>query len=139
MAWHKTVRKTPQQNDLAKRMNMTILESVRCLLSHSGLPKFFWVEIATAAIHLINRSHSSTIGFKTSQEIWVGKLSNYDYLRVFGCVVYAHTRTDKLEPMAMKYIFIGYPKRVKGYNLWIDEPRIKNVSLVDMWSLMNMK
>lgn len=44
---HKTVRKTPQQNGLAERMNRTILERVRCMLSNVGLPKSFWREAAT--------------------------------------------------------------------------------------------
>lgn len=37
-----------------------------------------------------------------------------------GCdsVVYAHIRQDKLEPNALKCMFIGYPKGVKYYNLW---------------------
>ena len=37
----KTVPKTPQQNDVAKRMNKTIEERIRCMLSPSKLPKSF--------------------------------------------------------------------------------------------------
>lgn len=33
--------KTPQLNELAKRMNITLVERVRCLLSQSKLPKYF--------------------------------------------------------------------------------------------------
>ena len=39
MATHRTVRYTPQQNGLAERMNKTILERVRCMLSSSRLSK----------------------------------------------------------------------------------------------------
>ena len=39
---HKTVRLTPQQNGLAERMNRTILERVRCMLSNAKLSKVFW-------------------------------------------------------------------------------------------------
>lgn len=38
---HRIVRKTPQQNGVAERMNRTLLEKVRCLLFTSGLPKTF--------------------------------------------------------------------------------------------------
>ena len=38
---HFTVRKTPQQNGVAERMNRTLVEKVRCMLSHSGLSKMF--------------------------------------------------------------------------------------------------
>jgi len=39
---HLTIPKTPQQNEVAERMNRIILKRVRCMLSHSGLRKSFW-------------------------------------------------------------------------------------------------
>ena len=36
---HKTVKLTPQQNDLAERMNRTLIEMVRCMLVQIKLPK----------------------------------------------------------------------------------------------------
>jgi len=38
---HFTVRKIPQQNGVAKRMNTTLLEEVQCILSNAGLSKNF--------------------------------------------------------------------------------------------------
>ena len=38
---HRTVAYMPQQNGLAKRMNRTLLERVRCMLLGAGLPKSF--------------------------------------------------------------------------------------------------
>ena len=32
--------------------------------------------------------------------------------------MYAHIKQDKLEPRALKYVFIGYPEGVKCYKLW---------------------
>ncbi|GJR05427.1 putative RNA-directed DNA polymerase [Tanacetum coccineum] len=40
----KTPPKTPQLNGLVERMNRTLVERVRCLLSHAGLPASFWGE-----------------------------------------------------------------------------------------------
>ena len=37
----KTVLKTLQQNGVAKRMNRTIEEMIRCMISHSKLPNSF--------------------------------------------------------------------------------------------------
>ena len=34
---HFTVRETPQQNGIAERINRTLLEKVRCMLSNAGL------------------------------------------------------------------------------------------------------
>jgi transposase InsO family protein len=38
----KTMPKTPQHNGVAERMNITISERIRCILSHAKLPKSFW-------------------------------------------------------------------------------------------------
>ena len=40
----KTIPKTPEQNGVAERMNRTLIEAVRCMLSDSQLPKTFWVK-----------------------------------------------------------------------------------------------
>ena len=39
-----TVPKTPEQNGIAERLNRTLVEKVRCMLSDAGLPKVFWAE-----------------------------------------------------------------------------------------------
>jgi transposase InsO family protein len=38
---HFTVRKTSQQNGVAERLNMTIIETGRCLRLNAELPKIF--------------------------------------------------------------------------------------------------
>jgi len=52
----KTPPKTPQLNGVAERMNRTLIERVRCLLSHAGLPGSFWGEALNTAVHVLNRS-----------------------------------------------------------------------------------
>ena len=54
----KTVLKTPQQNGVAKRMNRTICDRIRCMLSHAKLPKSFWGEAMRKTVDLINLSPS---------------------------------------------------------------------------------
>jgi hypothetical protein len=44
-------------------------------------------------------------------------------LKVFGCTAYAHVDNGKLEPRAIKCLFLGYGSRVKGYMLWNPETR----------------
>jgi hypothetical protein len=48
-------------------------------------------------------------------------------LRVFGCTAYAHVDNGKLEPRAIKCIFLGYGSGVKAYKLW--NPETKKVLL----------
>lgn len=65
----KTVRNTPQQNDLAERMNRTLLDRVTCMLYSSGLSKHFWGEAIMTACYFVNRTPSSAIDFKTPKEL----------------------------------------------------------------------
>ncbi|KAH9684612.1 DNA (cytosine-5)-methyltransferase 1B [Citrus sinensis] len=118
IARHRTVTYTPQQNGLAERMNRTIIERVRCMLLNANLSKGFWAETVTTIAYLINRSPSSTLGFKTPQELWSGKPPDLSNLRIFGCPAYAHIKQGKLEPRAVKGYFLGYPEGIKGFKIW---------------------
>lgn len=66
---------TPQQNGRAERMNRTIIERAKCLLSDAGLPKCYWAEAVSMAASLINRTYSSThrstpMEKFTNQKVW---------------------------------------------------------------------
>ena len=116
---HFTVRDTPQQNGVAERMNRTLLEKVRCMLSNAGLGKQFWAEAVMYASHLINYLPSAALNGKTPLEVWSGKPANdYDTLRVFSSIAYYHVKESKLDPRAKKALFMGVTSGVKGYRLW---------------------
>ncbi|GJW24820.1 retrovirus-related pol polyprotein from transposon TNT 1-94, partial [Tanacetum coccineum] len=70
IARHLTVTGTPQQNGLAKRMNMTLLNKVRCLLIQSGFPDSFWAEATVTEAYMINRSPSTALEKKTPMDLW---------------------------------------------------------------------
>lgn len=71
----KIVRLTPQYNGLIERMNRTLMDKVRCMMIQVKLPMSLWAEALNIACYLVNLSHSSVIGFKTSYEIWTKKNS----------------------------------------------------------------
>ncbi|KAH9768832.1 Integrase catalytic domain-containing protein [Citrus sinensis] len=122
-----TVRHTPQQNGMAERMNLTLLENVRCMLSNVGLDKKFWAEAMSYASHLVNQLPSAAIGGKTPMEMWSGKhAQDYDSLRIFGCPAYYHVKDGKLDPRARKAIFVGFKGGVKGFKLWDLEDKVEN-------------
>ena len=116
---HFTVRDTPQQNGVAERMNRTLLEKVRCMLSNAGLDKQFWAEAVMYASHLIYRLPSAALNGKTPLVVWSGKpINDYDTLHVFGSTTYYHVKESKLDPRAKKALFMGVTLGVKGYRLW---------------------
>ncbi|KAD7478277.1 hypothetical protein E3N88_01413 [Mikania micrantha] len=98
-------------------MNRTLLNKVRCMLISSGLGQTFWAEAVMTAAYLVNRSPSSAIGMKCPMEKWSNKIPDYEHLRVFGSLCYAHMNQGNLEPRAVKCIVLGYPVGVKGYRL----------------------
>uniref|UniRef100_A0ACD5YJF3 Uncharacterized protein n=1 Tax=Avena sativa TaxID=4498 RepID=A0ACD5YJF3_AVESA len=127
MIRHHTIPYTPQQNGVAERMNRTIISRARCMLSNAGMHRRFWAEAANTACYLINRSPSIPLEKKTPIEVWSGSPADYSQLRVFGCTAYAHVDNGKLEPRAVKCIFLGYGSGVKAYKLW--NPETKRILL----------
>lgn len=120
---HKTCPYTPQQNGVAERLNRTILEKVRSLLSETGLGEAFWAEASSTVVYMINRTPSTPLNFQIPEELWSGRKPEYSHMRRFGCLVYYHVDQGKLKPRAKKGIFMGYPHGVKGYRIWSSEER----------------
>ena len=55
---------TPPQNGVVERMNRTIQERVRSMLSNTELSDGFWAEAVATAVHLINRSPNKKLESK---------------------------------------------------------------------------
>ncbi|XP_027171701.1 uncharacterized protein LOC113771304 [Coffea eugenioides] len=66
---HHTIRMTPQQNGMAERMNIILLERARCMISNAGLTKTFWADAISMAYYIVNRAPSATLNFKTPEEV----------------------------------------------------------------------
>ena len=82
---HFAVRETLQQNEVAERMNRTLLEKARCMLSNASISKKIWAEALVYACYLVNRLLFA-IGGKTSLKAWSRKMAlDYNLLLVFGC------------------------------------------------------
>jgi len=56
-----TMSSTPQQNSVAKRRSRTLMEMVRCMLSHSTLLDFLWGEALKTAAYILNHVPSKSI------------------------------------------------------------------------------
>jgi transposase InsO family protein len=60
IARQNTTPYTPQQNGVSKRMNKTLMDKARSMLSGVGLKQELWVEAIETARYLVNMSPSST-------------------------------------------------------------------------------
>ncbi|GKC32274.1 putative ribonuclease H-like domain-containing protein [Tanacetum coccineum] len=49
------VARTPKQNGVAERRNMTLIEAARTMLADSKLPTIFWAEAVSTAYYVQNR------------------------------------------------------------------------------------
>ena len=102
IAHEKTPPKTPQLNGLTERMNKTLIERVRCMLSEAKLPKHFWGEALFTAVHVINISPTVALNSEVPNKIWFGRNVTYDHLRVFGCKAFVHVPKDERSKLDMK-------------------------------------
>ena len=68
----KRVTKIRQQNGVIERMNKTIMERVRSMLSNAKLPRSFLGKVIATTCYLINKGLSITTKFKILKEPWNG-------------------------------------------------------------------
>jgi hypothetical protein len=116
-----TTRYTPQQNEVAKRKNQTIMNMARSLLGEKCVSNLFWVEAVACSIYLLNRSPTTSLKMKVLQETWSGKKLNVVHLGTFGCIALAHIPSKlrkKLDDRSEKCIFVGYSETSKAYGLY---------------------
>eukprot|EP00253_Pinus_taeda_P033382 PITA_33382 len=90
------------------------------MLQGKGLSNGLWVEAINTAVYLKNRNPTRCLGFKTPFEAFFGFNPAVSHLRIFGSNDYAHIpKADrkKLDPKALKCIFVGYGTEFKAYKL----------------------
>ena len=75
---------TPQQNGLIERMNRSLMEKARSMLSGVGLGQELWEVVVDIACYLKNRSPTLVLVNKNPHEVWSGKKPSISHLRVFG-------------------------------------------------------
>ena len=86
------------------------------MLQGKGLSNGFWDEAIKTVVYLKNRSPTKFLGFKTPFEALYGFKPVVSHLRVFGSKYFSHIpKVDrkKLDPKAMKCIFVGYGTEFK--------------------------
>jgi hypothetical protein len=85
------------------------------------VPKFLWGEAIKTATYLINRMPLRTLGYNTPAECLLNSNEFIVPPKVFGCVCFVHDYRNsirKLDPRALKCVFMGYSPSKKGYRCW---------------------
>nr|KYP73851.1 Retrovirus-related Pol polyprotein from transposon TNT 1-94 [Cajanus cajan] len=122
---------TPQQNGVAERKNRHLLEVTRALLFQMSVPKNYWGEAVLTATYLINRLPTRILNGISPIESLLSFVPSCPLIsslpsRVFGCTFFVHSHhpnRSKLDPKALKCVFIGYPSNKKGYKCYHPQSR----------------
>jgi hypothetical protein len=91
------------------------------MMIQMNVPKYLWSEAVMTVVYLINRMPSRILGMKSPAELLLGQREFKLPLRVFGCVCFVKDHrpsVGKLDPHAVKCIFVGYSSTQKGYKCW---------------------
>ncbi|GJT45417.1 retrotransposon protein, putative, ty1-copia subclass [Tanacetum coccineum] len=94
---------------------------VRLMMSQTIHPKSFWDYALEYVTQILNMVPTKKIE-KTPYEVWHRQVPKMSYLRVWGCEALIKrdtlTKPDKLEPISIKCIFVGYPKETMSYSFY---------------------
>ncbi|MCO5577671.1 hypothetical protein L7F22_031502 [Adiantum nelumboides] len=96
---------------MSERKNRSLMEMARCMLKAKSLPHKLWMEAVACATHVLNRCPTRALKTITPYESWYDRKPLVSYLRVFGCLAYAHIPQQlrgKFDDKAVKCIFVGY-------------------------------
>ena len=104
----------------------------RSIMFTMNVPKQFWGEAVLTTSYLINRMPSKVFKYQTPCQTF---LLSYPHtciifslpLKVFGCTAFVHIyqqSRSKLDPKAIKCLFLGYSPSQKGYKCY--SPTIRN-------------
>ena len=129
--WERSIPHTPQQNGTSERLNQTLMNRARAMMTKSELPSMFWSEAVKAVCHLKNRTPcKGDDGLKTPWERAFGVKPDVSHVRVWGCDAFlrkAGCKRKKIGDKADAVKLVGYGEEdgVKGYRFW--HPKSKTV------------
>ncbi|GJR31308.1 putative ribonuclease H-like domain-containing protein [Tanacetum coccineum] len=121
-----SVARTPQQNRVAERKNMTLIEAARTMLEDSLLPTVFWAEAVNTACYVLNRVLVTKLHNKTPYELIIGRPPSISFMKPFGCPI---TILNILDPLGKFYgkaeegFLVGYSVNSKAFKVFNTQTR----------------
>nr|GFB24906.1 retrovirus-related Pol polyprotein from transposon TNT 1-94 [Tanacetum cinerariifolium] len=113
--------RTPQQNSVVERMNRTLVEAARTMLTFTNLPLFLWAEAIATACLTQNRSIIHEHFDKTPYELINKRKPNIKFFCVFGCRCYLlndYEDVGKLKAKGDIGVFVGYSKESVAFRIY---------------------
>ena len=98
------------------------MEVVKTIIRDQDLPMHLWAEATRTTVYVQNKLSHSSLGFKTTEEMYTGKKPEVSHLKIFGCPVYVHIpkeKRTKLDPSGKKEIFVGYYEVSEAFKIYI--------------------
>ncbi|GJZ45977.1 retrovirus-related pol polyprotein from transposon TNT 1-94 [Tanacetum coccineum] len=103
-----SVARTPQQNDVAKRKNMTLIKAAKTMLADSLLPIPFWAEAVNTACYVLNRVLVTKPQNKTPYELLMCPLTILNTLDSLG----------KFDGKSDEGYLLGYSTTSKAFRVY---------------------
>nr|GEU29608.1 hypothetical protein [Tanacetum cinerariifolium] len=116
-----SVARTPQQNGVAERRNMTLVEAARTMLADFKLNITFWAEAINTACYVQNRVLVVKPHNKTLYELFRGRTPALSFMRPFGCHVTILNTLDylgKFDGKSNEVFFVGYSLNSKAFRIY---------------------
>nr|GEV39371.1 putative ribonuclease H-like domain-containing protein [Tanacetum cinerariifolium] len=113
--------RTPQQNGVAERRNMSLIEATRTMLADAKLPVTFWAEVVNTTCYVQNRVLVNKAHNKTPYELFNGRTPAIGFLKPFGCYVMTLNTLDnlgKFEAKGDEGYFLGYSMSSKVFRVF---------------------
>nr|GEV15467.1 ribonuclease H-like domain-containing protein [Tanacetum cinerariifolium] len=127
-----SVPRTPQQNGIAERKNMTLIEAARTMLADLLLPILFWVEAVNTVCYVQNRVLVTKPHNKTPYELLHGRTPSIGFMIPFGCLVTILNTLDSLGKFDGKLnegFLVGYSVSSKAFRVFNSRTRIVQETL----------
>nr|GEW21188.1 hypothetical protein [Tanacetum cinerariifolium] len=127
-----SVARTPQQNRVAERRNMTLIEAARIMIADLKLPTTFWAEAVNTACYVKNRVLVVKPHNKTLYELFHGRTPALIFMKPFGCPVTIPNTLNhlgKFDGKAGEGFFVRYSMNNKAFRVFNSRKRIMEENL----------
>nr|GEX80133.1 putative ribonuclease H-like domain-containing protein [Tanacetum cinerariifolium] len=113
--------RTPQQNEVAKRRNRSLIEAARTMLVDAKLPVTFWAEAVNIACYVQNRVLVNKSQNRIPYELFNSRIPGIRFLRPFGYYVMILNTLDHLGKFDVKGdegYFVRYSLSSKAFRVF---------------------